>query len=111
MITPPLSEEWVEFIIFPNLDFFRTSTDVVCLDSVKWELQITPHDPEHCLNWSVNRGPLNALTDANANADTAVASLTTNYQVEFDSESIKLELCVDYFTDSAFAAVMDVGHE
>lgn len=106
---PPMSEEWVEFIIYPNLDFFRTNSNVVCLDGVKWELRLTPHDPEHCLNWSVDRGELRALTAAN-HAD-ALASLTTNYKVEIDPASVRFFLRVDYFTDSAFESVMSAGRE
>ena len=106
---PPMSEEWVEFIIYPNLDFFRTASNIVCLDGVKWELRLTPNDAEHCLNWSVNRGPLGGLTaPEHANA---VASLVQNYTVEIDPSSVRCFLRVDYFNDSAYEAVMDAGRE
>ena len=101
---PLKNADWVEFIIYPNLDFFNNKNNVLCLDTVKWELRLTPQDMRHCLNWSCDYGGI-----LNPVADGLAASLARNFHIDIDPASVKYYLKVDMFSDEAYSGIMEAG--
>ena len=107
--TPTITEEFREFIMYPNLDFFECDSNIVSLDTVKWVLKLTPHEPEHCLNWAVNYGADLAAPAPNAAA--VAASLAHEFRVEIDPTTLMLYLKVEYMSDSAYVATIEAAKE
>ena len=101
----PNLRNWTEFIMTPALDLFSCATNIVSLPTVKWELRLTPHDPVHSLNWSVDWGANLAEPDNAGVAD----SLADNYRIEIDVPEVTFHMRKEILTDSAYAAAMDVA--
>lgn len=100
---PLKNEEWCEMMIYPNLDFFKINSNVLCLEPITWEMRLTPQDMRHCLNWSVD------LTGADET--NKVASLAENYKIEIEPSSLRFFLKIENLTDEAYIEAMDAGRE
>ena len=101
------NKDWVEFIIYPNLDFFNNKTNILCIDAIKWEMRLTPQDMQYCLNWCCDYG-----ADLNTPVNTGLAaSLQRNFHIEIDPSSVKYFLKVDMFSDDAYNGLIEAGRE
>ena len=103
----PDLRNWYEFIVTPALDLFTCGSNIVSLDTVKWELRLTPHENIHALNWSCNWG--NNLEQPNVAG--VAASLNNNYKLEIESSSVKFYMSTMKLTPSAYSAAIETAQD
>ena len=76
----------------------------MCLNTVNWELRMIPQENKHCLNWAVNHGALDDPAD-----DGIGPSLTPDYKLLIQPDSVKMYLRTEIYSDDAYLAAMEVA--